>query len=94
MTTIPERLVGKWKKYPKALSILVSRRSVDLYASKKAHPKIIKDLESLSPASEAEFTAWRKAYFAVATSGGSATSTTQRPKGGRIRNFLRPFRLR
>jgi hypothetical protein len=41
MTTIPERLVGKWKRFPRTLSLFVSRQSVDLYASKKAHPKIL-----------------------------------------------------
>ena len=62
MTTIPARLIGKWKRFPKTLSILVSRQSIDLYASKKALPKIIDDLENRSHASEVEFAAWRKAY--------------------------------
>lgn len=89
VTAIPERLVGKWKRFPKTLSILVSRQSIDLYASKRAHAKIVDDLENRSPASEVEFAAWRKAYYSVGVSGGPTATPAQRPKISQIRNFLR-----
>ena len=65
MTTIPKRLVGKWRRYPNTLALLVSRGSVDLYASKKAHSKIVESLEARSHASEVEFAAWRNDYLSA-----------------------------
>ena len=65
MRMIPKRLVGMWGRYPKTLALLVSRGSVDLYASKKAHGKIIESLEARSHASEVEFAVWRNAYYAA-----------------------------
>lgn len=94
MTTIPERLVGKWKAYPRTLSLLVSRQSVDLYSSKKARPKILTDLESRSHASEEEFAAWRRAYYSSAVGGGTPGSRGRSPAVGRIRSNLRSWRLR
>jgi hypothetical protein len=59
---ISKRLVASWKKYPHTLALLVSRSSVDRYASKKAHARIVAIIEEQCLDSEAEFGEWRKRF--------------------------------
>lgn len=66
MTHIAKRLVVKWKHRPKTLALLVSRESVDLYASKKSHRSIVETIETLAEPSEEAFAAWRREYQATA----------------------------
>ncbi len=63
MTHIAKRLVVKWKTHPRTLALLVSRESVDLYASKKSHTKVVETIETLAESSEEAFAAWRRRYL-------------------------------
>ncbi|OBF41847.1 hypothetical protein A5719_10690 [Mycolicibacterium peregrinum] len=62
MTHIAKRLVANWKRRGKTLALFVSRESVDLYASKKSHSKIVATIESLALPSEEAFGIWRHDY--------------------------------
>lgn len=62
MTHIAKRLVVKWKECPKTLALFVSRASVDRYASKKSHARVVETIESLAEASEDAFAEWRRTY--------------------------------
>lgn len=62
MTHIARRIVVKWKQREKTLALFVSRESVDLYASKKSHSKIVAKIESLALPSEEAFGLWRHDY--------------------------------
>jgi hypothetical protein len=60
---IAKSVIRKWKRYPRTLSLLVSRGSIDLFATKKAHDQIVKGLEARSHAAEEDFAAWRRAFY-------------------------------
>jgi hypothetical protein len=63
LPAIAKSVIRKWKRYPRTVSLLVSRGSIDLYASKKAHGQIVEGLEARSHAAEEEFAAWRRTYY-------------------------------
>lgn len=62
MIHIAKRLIVKWKQREKTLALFVSRGSVDLFASKKSHSKIVAKIESLALPSEEAFGIWRHDY--------------------------------
>jgi site-specific recombinase XerD len=65
LDTRAARFPAAAKRRSSTLALLVSRGSVDLYASKKAHRKIVESLEARSHASEVEFAAWRNDYLSA-----------------------------
>jgi hypothetical protein len=62
MTHIAKRLLVKWKQREKTLALFVSRESVDLYASKKSHAKVVASIEFHALLSEEAFGQWRQDY--------------------------------